>query len=426
MTTTSTAIPAPVPRSGLLDLLSLVGASGLVGLFPLYFIYHFITAGGLVPTFLGGMFGAVTALVAALSLLPYLIIQGRFGGEASRVQAMSIGFLAYVLVWMGLNTIFPRNIFLLDAANQQILTALVSWFSLFITGIFAPQENIKLKRIMFAFWILMIGLTFLNFDRAYLILDIRQGNEVTASYKELARSVCFSSLFVALVVPNRPQRLALLGISTIALFVIGSRSEMLSFAIAAFLGEALRARRSAAGYAMLGIIGLFAMFFIAQNLTFLLDSRLGSLFDLAADQSWRRRDDLQSIALQQIGDEPLMGVYGGHILAGDESSYAHNALSAWVSFGLLGFILYLLPTLYCAVRSGLACWRNPESTAWNLSLAVNVIALLSVLTNQSFVWTLPALGWGLAVRALLKDQQQGSALAKAPQSLPPSLREARF
>ena len=85
MTTTSTAIPAPVPRSGLLDLLSLVGASGLVGLFPLYFIYHFITAGGLVPTFLGGMFGAVTALVAALSLLPYLIIQGRFGGEAREV-----------------------------------------------------------------------------------------------------------------------------------------------------------------------------------------------------------------------------------------------------------------------------------------------------------------------------------------------------
>lgn len=397
--------PVASQRSGLLDFLSIVGAAGFLGLFPLYFLYHFITAGGAIPPVLGGMFGAVTALVTALSLLPYFVAQGRFGGDAARVQMMVIGFLGYVLVWMGFHIVFPTNAFIMPAANQQLTAALVSWFSLFIVGIFAPQENRNFRKIIFGLWLLMIVLTFLNFDRTFLILDIRQGNEVTASYKELARSVCFTSLLLALTVEDRPRRLALLGISTIALFVIGSRSEMLSFAIAAFLGEAMRARRSVGGYMMLGIIALTALFLVAENFSFLLDSRLGSLFDLAADQSWRRRDDLQAFALQQIRDEPIMGVYGGHILAGDESSYAHNALSAWVSFGLIGLLLYLLPTVYCAWRSAFACWRTPGSTAWNVAMGANVIALLSVLTNQSFVWTLPALGWGLTVRALIKDQE---------------------
>lgn len=390
-----------------------VAAAGFIALFPGYFLYHYAVSAGLMPSLLGGAFGISTAAIIACGMVPYVLTQHRLARHAGGILMMVYAFLFYVLFWMLLNNVTGSDARIVGPATQQLATATASWIALFVVGMFAPQENMVFRRVTAVFWLLTVVIALLSFDRSYLILDIRTGaaDDTIATYKELARSVCYASLFLTMTMSNRAYRLALAAVSTLTLFVIGSRSEMLGFIMATVLVEALIARRSLAGYAMLGFTLLIGIYLAVQNFGFLAYTRFGTLLSLGTDQSWIRREVLNSFAWQQIQSEPVFGVYGGHFLAGDSGSYAHNALSAWVSLGLVGFVLYVAPTLYCTWLSATACWRDPQSRAWNLALAVNLISLIFIVSSQSIFWTLPALGWGLTLRARAREQMTASAAA---------------
>lgn len=414
--------PSPSSRSpfhsGPARALALVAGLGFFALFPAFFFYHFAISYGIIPSFLGGGFGPWTVVVVALGVPLFLLLQHQLGRSARAILALVYAFLFYVTFWIGLNNLLPQSSLIIEPATQQLSIALLSWTALFLIGAFAPQENLLFRRYLLAMWISITVLTLASFDRSYIILDIRNGvDENIASYKELARSACYASLFLVIGLRKRTHRFLLATVAAFTLLAIGARSELLGFVVAMMVVEGLHAPGSVGVYAISGAVIGTILSILADNPSFIEYSRFGTLLNLGSDESWVRRDALNSFAWYQIRTEPLSGIYGGHILAGDPSSYAHNALSAWVSLGLTGFILYLAPTVYCTWVSGRMSSRNPESTAWSLALAVNLISLLFIATSQGLFWTLPALGWGLALRARLLEA--GWSHASAVRTTPP-------
>jgi hypothetical protein len=133
-----------------------------------------------------------------------------------------------------------------------------------------------------------------------------------------------------------------------------------------------------------------------QNFNLLMGSRQLEILDLSQSSSWNAREYMLVYAQQQINQSPILGVYGGHLYFG-EGAYAHNALSAWVSLGFPGFVLYMLACIASAVVSVLALLRYPYSLWVKLSSLVCMSNLLLVVVSKPIFWEMPAFGWGLAV-----------------------------
>ena len=131
-------------------------------------------------------------------------------------------------------------------------------------------------------------------------------------------------------------------------------------------------------------------------------SRQFEVFDLSSSKSWRGRQSLQKIAIEQISENPLVGKFGGHVLADSTGSYAHNALSAWVNYGLPGFLIYVSLTLVGLLISARYVFLKQQDAAlWTFAFIVNFVCLLLIFTSKSVFWPMPALGWGLVAKALV-------------------------
>ena len=105
-------------------------------------------------------------------------------------------------------------------------------------------------------------------------------------------------------------------------------------------------------------------------------------------------------ALAIIAEHPLAGSFGYH--AWDSAGYAHNALSAWTQYGLVGFALFSI-TMAAATAialAGIAKTRGREP-AWHLALQFNVIAIVLAIASEPIMSSVfPALAWGFTIRAL--------------------------
>ena len=408
-----TALQHPLGRA-----LAVISAVGFVALFPYFFMYHFAISRGVIPPFMGGAFGILTVLIVLAAIIPYALVQHRFSRPALMVSVPFHLLVLYVLFWVGVNNLAPQNEFILGEATAQLLTLVVSWTALFVLGVFTPESDRTFRTALLGLWGLMVIIILTTFDRHTLAVDLSRGDEEIATYKELARSVMYVGLFLALVLKNRMYRLGLIAATIIALFFVGARSELLGFAGACMLTEALTVRRSLAGQILLGLVVLAMVGLVADNFDLLSTSRQSTLLDVTSDQSWHEREQALSYAISQIRDEPIMGVYGGHLLIGQAGFYAHNALSAWVSLGLVGFLLYISLTIYCAWTTFLEVCRNPEPGAWRLALAVNFISVLFLVAAQGVFWSLPALGWGLTLRARILHPPRGVAPTGRPVARP--------
>jgi O-antigen ligase len=139
----------------------------------------------------------------------------------------------------------------------------------------------------------------------------------------------------------------------------------------------------------------------AANLEVLQVSRQLEILDLSESSSWVVREYFQQQALGQISDSPILGVYGGHWIFG-EGNYSHNALSAWVSLGLPGFLIYMALCIVSAMASVRALMRRPTSRYAQLATLVSIPTLFLVVLAKPVFWELPPLAWATAVIALVE------------------------
>lgn len=385
--------------------LDFASGAGFVVLFPGFFLYHLGVAYDAIPAFAGGLFG-----YAALFLFPLFILTIPKVWKQNRTSPyfwVLLSLMVYVSVLAFLHFSLGTS-HGVGLATVQTLETVVLWGALFFVGFFLPWQSRFLQRSILLFAIgLLLFLIFFVISTGSVMLDARRVSSAdgVATYQGFARSAVASGLFLFAVYAGiRAKAVVLIG-SGFVLFLLGARSELFGFLASVSvlsLIYSLRSVRYLFGFSVAFIVLTTAAWF---SLDYLLMSRQLQVLDIEASSSWIARMELQQIAVQQISENPLFGQFGGHIANGDVGSYAHNWLSAWVNFGLLGVILYLFLVCVAAIRSGARVWGEKRGAIdWELSFLVNGLVLILVLVAKSVFWPLPALGWGLYLAAVARER----------------------
>ncbi|MDZ3831673.1 MAG: hypothetical protein U0S50_07635 [Sphingopyxis sp.] len=380
--------------------LYVVSAIAFTILFPLFFFYHFSIANGYIAPIFGGLFGPATVF-----FLPFLILSlFNFLRQPEIVEEKLIVFLFFGLVswsifWIALHAFFYPD----DPAHQGLIQTCVFWISAFSIGVFFPIYSDRMKIFVALLW---AGIVFLSVGFVDAAMLMTEGtSEESATYQGLARSLMITSFFVLSCMRQTGIRWAFAGISILSLFLIGARSELYGFIGAYTVFEFVLNRNSIISRAGFAVALFVIVAVVANNFEYLSVSRQFEVFNLSDSASWQARQYFQTFAIFQIKSNPIFGVYGGHFVLG-EGDYAHNALSAWVSLGLPGFLLYVF---LCAVGSvsSLRCLiGNPSSRLARMAAMVNFATALLIIASQAVFWEVPGLAWGLALAALVERRRR--------------------
>ena len=418
-------------------------------LFPGFLFYHQSVAMGLIPPSAGGLFGYVSlgALLAFLALLPWNTdwlkeITG------NRYVLWVVVFLCYIPIWTIAHYLFLSGDYIIKASLQSLETVIM-WACLFLIGLLLPYKSMALRWLFaVSFVVIFAFLLYYYVGSDYGLYNARReyGNKTdVASYQGFARSVLVMLLFLSAVVNSISYRTFIFLSGVFVLFLLSSRSDFYAFLAVSAAFCVISGIRNPKYFLVLLLLCLEVLLLAMPDLSARLDttletssvaeptqsptppesaateqpskpedpdkpfklpglSRQFEVLDLSSSKSWTGRQALQRIAVEQIKDNPLAGKFGGHVLAESTGSYAHNALSAWVSYGLPGFLIYISLTLAGFLISLFHVFiKRRDTSLWVFAFTLNFICLLLIVAAKSVFWPLPALGWGVVAKALVEE-----------------------
>lgn len=381
-----------------------VSVGGFFLLFPGFVIYHYFISASIIPPVAGGLFGPV-ALVLAVIYLTLLPLNLRGLLQANSLYTVVVaGFLLYVLL-ITLAHYASYNLSFIQLAGKQSFGVIVFWISLFFLGFYLPHQSRFLQVGSFicaaaitGFLVYYVATTGSLFFYAAELYGVEEG---VATYQGFARSSL--GLWALLVVTARGEfyRWFMVVSGIFVLFVLGARSELFAFmTLSLLLMLAIGMRSIKALFFSLIASGVIIALVIG-NLDSLMESRQLQILDLRASSSWNAREVLEEEAWEVIKANPIWGSFGSHVARGTIGSYAHNYLSAWENYGLIGVTSYLMLTLVACAVGAYRCFGSSRhySVAWLLSFVVNAICLLLILVSKPVFWPLVAFGWGLHAKA---------------------------
>lgn len=390
-----------------------VSAMGIFVLFPGFILYHTLVAMGLIPALLGGLFGVVSVLlfVVYCALLPSQAY-GLFATTRG-YAAITLAFFAYVLLWATAHYGLVGGD-LMRAALVQTIETLVLWLVLFVMGFRVPLASPRLAR---AFWVAFALIA------AYLLFHVAttgqwmffarrmveaEASDSVSTYQGYARSALVLLVLLVAVSERAVVRAGLIVLGAFVMFVLGARSELYAFLALSAVLLMLWAGLSVKYMLTLIAVAAALIVLVATQFESLAGSRQLQVFDLSANSSWLARQNLGQRAVDQILASPLLGRFGGHIASADMTGgYAHSMLSAWVNYGLLGFVLYVGLTASAFLG---AAYRmlvvDDRATWWVFAFSLNFVCLLLLVLAKPVFWPLPALGWGAFANALAATRQE--------------------
>ncbi|AHE99991.1 hypothetical protein [Thioalkalivibrio paradoxus] len=399
-------------------LLEALAGTGFIILFPGFLLYHLGVAYRIIPAFAAGLFGYASVAFFALFVFTFPFLWKR--AKAAPFFWLTIVFLAYIVALSGFYYFLVPDELTRIAAVQSFQTV-VFWGALVFVGFFLPWRSPWLAWSLLVFaTALVLYLVFYVITTGAVMFDARRvlTGEGVASYQGFARSAVVVFLFLVAVYSAARARLLLVVTGAFALFVLGARAELYGFLAVVLMFALLRSLAS-----VKQLVGFSFGFFVIGVALFMgveywEQSRQFHVLDLGAASSWIARMELQALAVEQILASPFVGEFGGHVRFDSVGGYAHNALSAWVNYGFLGFLIFSYLTFAGALGSGLKIWREKTVPAyWELAFLFNAFSLVLVVVAKSVFWPVPALGWAFYAMALVHEREKRSADMKVPLTL---------
>ena len=422
-------------------------------LFPGFLFYHQFLAMGLIPPFAAGFFGYVSlgTLLAFFILLPRNTDWIR--------EIISVRYLQWVLVFLSYASVWTvAHYLLLDGehiaiASKQSLETIIFWTCLFLIGLLLPLES-KLLHWLFLLSFIVIFAFLLHFflstdANSYYARRIYGDTANLSTYQGFARSVLITLLLLLAVFNSfRARAFFILG-GTFVFYLLISRSDFYAFLAVSAALCVIYGIKQPKYFLLLLLVSLEVVLLAAPDIAPRIEifretrtpekitpapaaaavpaetqpalaedakpprlSRQFEVLDISSSKSWAGRLALQNKALGQIAENPLMGKFGGHVLTedtgryakGHTGRYAHNALSAWASYGLAGFLIYICLTLYgFLVPAYRIIFKQKHIPLWTFAFTLNFVCLLLIIVSKPVFWPLPALGWGLTAKALMRS-----------------------
>lgn len=386
--------------------LTLVASIAFLALFPGFFFYHFGVGQGFYGLFLDGMFQETVILLWIPLFVGALALCAHYRGMArSRGTLLFAVLIAWSLIWLGVNCALEPD----HPGHMQLFATIVTWTALFFLGLALPLGSAKFRRLAWVGWLFMGVAALLSID-ARQLQAVGEVTDGVATYQQLARSMMVTSALVVATTSSMQIRAVAAIFSILVLFVIGARSELYGFIAGYALTEFLMNRDSILGRVMFFIGALVIVGMVASNLEALQISRQLEILNLSESTSWSARDYLHHQARGQIAENPLLGQYAGHWVYG-EGHYSHDILSAWVSLGLPGFLIYLALCIGCTWYSLKVMMVDPGSNIARLATLMNTATLLLVFLAKPVYWELPPFAWALAIVCVVDFRLRSGASA---------------
>lgn len=391
-----------------LDLLIISRRAATIGfllLFPGFLLYHYAIANGWIPAFLGGLFGVVSLVLAVLAVILFPWILYRQSGAARLPTVFVTIVIAFFATWALVNYLFISEPYGVPALRETA-AAIGTWLATLFVGLFFTFRSPRTRRTVGVFSLMIVlallhaMLRFKSPLGPYLTFSGADPDSAVSTYQAVGRSIVVTAIFFAAVVGHARYRIAVFAVAAFFLVLLGSRTDaftLLALMTVVVLGTVMRVSRPASSLSALLAGALFVHF----TMPLFLQTRNAEILDLSSSSSWQARQELQTAALRVISDNPVLGTFGYHMRDGGAGFYAHNVLSAWTNFGLLGFILYLALLLYFVATSLWHLLRtNGVDPIWFTAFQLNLAALIQALFAQPVFALLPALGWGVALNAM--------------------------
>jgi hypothetical protein len=393
-----------------------VATWGAAILFPGFLIYHTLIAAFALPPIFGGFFATVSIAFAVLTVSAAIPAARASAAEVNWASLAAVFFLAYAFLW-ALGWRSMSSAVYIDEAFTQSIASLGLIAALFVIGRFIDLDNKTSRGLFPVFATIIFTLLLLNFAatgnaRFDARLQFSAGEEV-ASYQGFATSTMLIGVLAAAVSRTQSIRYAVIGMTIVSLFMMSSRSEFVAFVLGALAFAAAATIKSPRAAFFVIALGLGLLGFIANNDYILANSRFSELASLESSSSYIYRNYFDQIAWEQILQNPIIGYFGGHFLVQDSGSYAHSILSSWVSFGLVGFLIYGFLNLTPAMRAAFEIFYrgNSHPIWWAVLFLGSIVTVLTLFAKPVF-WEVPGLLWGMFAQAV--TYQSSGQVATTP------------
>lgn len=364
-----------------------LGNAAFLLMMPGYFVYHSLVGRGWIPGFLGGYStGIALVLLAPLSVAyARTVLQG--GWRIPRVDAAFLGFSAFlaaaVVAHLGLG------------ANREIATPHLGiafqFVSLFLAVRMLDLESKGFRKALVVSYVGVTALVVWNASDQSLVamtLELSFSDARIADYQGYAFVYLVLVIFVASGLRSGLARAASYLVAVPALFVNGARSEFIGLFLAILVIEYCRTtRRTALASALVALLAVGALGsgpLRAQVEVLFPESRVAALVSVATDDSASERIRFLQNAWRTIGEHPLLGSFGSYPVG----EYAHNALSAWVDLGFVGFVYYVVLLLVPVVALARRFRTEAGDPQFVLALASAVVLLGLSLVAKNFSYQL--------------------------------------
>lgn len=398
-------------------------ATGLVILlFPGFYLYNAGLANGWFPQFLGGWFGPVSLLVGLpfLALLALAILWR--GRVRDRIGVWVCVLVAYCLLWASLYTVDAPVAEHPMALYRYTLEFLWLWLVTYAAFRHFDYSSTRAARSLFALWLVMFAIALAGQQhgmyRAPGNADADAAIRI-ASYQGFARAALVTSALL-LVRLRGWKALAFALAALMFLFLLGARTEFVGVLLVVGLSIVAGRGHWLAKTGALLVAGVLVAALAVQFGAVLDQSRVLNLLHLSIDASWQTRQLFASRAEDSIRAHWVLGAYGSTLADGGAGTYAHNALSAWVSFGLMGFVLFVGLNLWCLVTMLRVARRTRFRTSGlgQFALAMSAYAVACMVFAKNVADPIFAVAWGATAAVLADRHTRRVAMRRAHTAAP--------
>lgn len=395
----------------------------MLAIFPGFYIYHSAAGLGFLPLFFGG-WASNWNLIGAALLAPLLLVQTRSHWRTH------IPFVTLILIVAAYALYYSR--YGDEWQSQPIMFAetsklILGWLCLYSLGwlITTGDWSRRLVQISFAATSL-IAVTWADWTLLNFILEYRStAPRGVSEYSGLATAYFMISVLALSLTRSRAWQVSIIGVTTLVLFLLSSRSELIAFVIIVIGWAMVTAIHRHFLTAIAGLVlsaSIFAGLLYYPQIVKTVEHfgveigrsdedasenfRNAELLNIQSSESASIRGETIRSGLKNIQSSPILGDYGGQIRdLGQFGLYAHNVLSVWQQYGLVSFLVYLILSI---ASIGISLWKvlidRSDDPRWHMAAYISGACLILVLATKSVYWPVPAMAWGLALSSYMRDR----------------------